>query len=300
MTGSTAAWSAGGPATLSPVELLANFSAEITAKDADTFPHAAPLLPAGTPISVTYLPGETPEARGAAAALVRRLGHVPIPHVSARRLTSAMELDKFLEILASGALDRVFVVAGDCDPKGPFEDALAVIRSGRLAAHGVKRVGISGYPEGHPQIATEALWRAMREKHDALRDQGHEVIITTQFAFDVSAVVAWMREVRRRGFTSTIRLGVPGPANVKSLLRFAARCGVGTSSRVLRKYGASITQLMTVARPDRMLTDLAAALDPAIFGDVKIHLYPFGGLLRTAEWARAFQAGRTGLSPAAD
>lgn len=278
------------PALNSPAELLDQFSIEMTAKDVDSLRRAAPLLPQGTPISVTYLPGETQVARVAAAALVRRLGFVPVPHISARRLKSEEELDGYLHALSHDAgLDRAFAVAGDGEPKGPFADALEVIRSGRLAAHGVKRVGISGYPEGHPDFPTDVLWRAMYDKHQILNDLGHEVIITTQFTFDADTMLAWIRQVRDRGISSTVRLGVPGPATVQSLLRFAARCGVDASAKVLRKYGVSITRLMAVAGPDRLLTDLTMAIDPTIHGDVRIHLYPFGGLQRAAEWATMFK-----------
>lgn len=274
----------------SPVSLLDDFSAEMTAKDVDALRRAAPLLSPGTNISVTFLPGEDHEARVAAATLVRQLGLNPIPHISARRLSSIEELDFFLGALSvSAQIDRAFVVGGDCEPKGPFPDALSVIRSGRLAAYGIDRIGISGYPEGHATIPIDVLWRDMRDKHDELLDRGHQPVITTQFSFDSDAVVLWIREVRRRGFDSTIRVGVPGPAGAKSLLRFAARCGVSASAKVMQKYGFSLTRLLSVTGPDRFLTDLAAALDPSMDGNVRLHLYPFGGLDRTAEWVRAFR-----------
>lgn len=47
---------------------------------------------------------------------------------------------------------------------GPFRDALDVSRTGRRAAHGVQRVGISGYPEGHPDIPADHLWQAVSDK----------------------------------------------------------------------------------------------------------------------------------------
>lgn len=275
--------------TVRPDLLLSNFSLEMTAKDSEALADAAPLLPPGTPVSITYLPGETSAARVAAARLVRQLGFLPIPHISARRLTSQVELDDCLGDLAREAgLDRCFVVAGDCDPKGPFSDALDIIRSGRLSSFGVVRVGIAGYPEGHPAIPNDILWRALSDKHQLLLELGHEPIITTQFAFDIDAMLTWVEEVRSRGITSTIRLGVPGPASVKLLLRFAARCGVGASAKVLRKYGISITQLLKVAVPDRMIQELAASFDLAVHGDLRIHFYPFGGLRNMAEWAGNF------------
>lgn len=266
--------------------LLADFSVEVTAGSAGSVAEAAALLPPGTRVSVTYLPGETTEARVAAAALIRSFRFLPIPHISARRLASHQDLEDYLAALSRQAgLDRVLVVAGDCRPMGPFEDALAVIRTGRLAEYGIRRVGISGYPEGHPDIPADRLWQAMIDKHRALEERGHEPIITTQFTFDAKAMVDWVGKVRDRGIASTIRLGVPGPATVKSLLGFAARCGVGASATVLRKYGISIARLMNVAGPDRLVEELADRLDPTRHGDVRIHLYPFGGLERTAEWA---------------
>ena len=81
-----------------------------------------------------------------------------------------------------------------------------------------------------------------------------------------------------------VRVGVPGPANVKTLLRFAARCGVGASTKVMSKYGVSITRLLTTAGPDALIIDLARGLDPARHGEVLLHFYPFGGLVKTAEW----------------
>src|SRR3546814_1655132 len=56
-------------------------------------------------------------------------------------------------------------------------------------------------------------------------------------------------------------LGVPGPTSVKRLLSFAARCGVGASAGVMKKYGFSITQLLTTAGPDKLVNNLAAGLD---------------------------------------
>jgi methylenetetrahydrofolate reductase (NADPH) len=265
--------------------LVAGFSLEVTAANAASVRDAARWLPPGTPVSITYLPGETSEARQAAAALIRSLRFLPVPHVSARRLASPEHLKEYLSGLARRAgLDRALVVAGDCRPAGPFEDALAVIRSGQLAQYGVRRVGIAGYPQGHPDIPEDRLWQALADKHRLLLKLGHEPIITTQFAFDADAMVAWIGDVRDRGIESTIRLGVPGPAAVQSLLRFAARCGVSASARVMRKYGLSITRLMNVAGPDQLVEDLAACLDPARHGDVQIHIYPFGGLARAAEW----------------
>jgi len=270
-------------------KLLRGHSIEITAKDVNSLSEAAQLVPAGTSISVTFLPGEDVDARVAAAGAAKRLGFSPVSHVSARRLKSTAELETFLSRLAQHGVESAFVVAGDpAQPEGPFEDALAVIQSGLLAKHGIGRVGISGYPEGHPQISEEKLWRALKDKHAALKVLGHECEITTQFGFDAGPVLTWLERVREEGIEAKVRVGVAGPASVKTLLRFAARCGVGASAKVMAKYGVSITKLLTTAGPDRIIEEFASGLNPRIHGDVALHFYPFGGVKNTAEWVAHF------------
>lgn len=274
--------------------LLDGWSVEITAKDVPALRAAAPLIPAGTKVPVTFLPGETFAARIEAAAAVRALGFVPIPHLSARRLCSQEELVQFLDGLRREArVDHAFVVAGDPpEPLGPYEDALALIRTGLLADHGITRVGISGYPEGHPEIGNDRLWTASAEKQLELTRRGHDFAIVTQFAFDADPVLDWIERQRAGGISARIRIGIPGPASVRSLLRFATRCGVGASAKVMRRYGVSITQLLATAGPDRLVDEFTRRLDPARHGEVLLHFYPFGGLVATAEWVRDFRARR--------
>jgi methylenetetrahydrofolate reductase (NADPH) len=243
-------------------------------------------------VSLTVLAGETAPARVAAARQARSYGFLPRPHISARRIASAGELESFLADLAAQArINRAFVVAGDLvEPAGPYFDALAVIRSGLLAKYGVRNVGIAGYPEGHPDFPAEKLWQALRDKHQALADLGHSYDIITQFGFDAKPVLDWLAKLRDLGIAAPVRVGVPGPATVKTLLRFAARCGVGASASVMAKYGVSITRLLNTAGPDALVSELAASIDPAQHGEVFLHLYPFGGLARTAQWVRDFSA----------
>ncbi len=276
--------------------LLNNYSIEMTAKDVAHLEQAADVIPQGTKIPVTFLPGETFEMRIAAAKRVRDLGFLPIPHISARRLSSQEELEGYLAGLQREVgTDHAFVVAGDPpQPMGPYEDALSIIRSGLLAKYGIRKVGISGYPEGHPDIGDEKLWQAMRDKKIAIQERGHDFAVVTQFSFDAEPVLTWLEAVRKAGVQATVRVGVPGPASVKRLLAFAARCGVGASTKVLSKYGISITKLLSTAGPDQIVQDYAQGLDPKKHGDVLLHFYPFGGLRATAEWVRDFRAGNGG------
>jgi len=273
------------------LELLTGYSLEMTGKDVPALLAARDSIPAGTKVNVTFLGNEDLEMRVSAAKAVRELGFVPVPHISARRLASRAQLEEFLSRLQDvGATEHVFVVGGDpTTPEGPYEDSYDVIRTGLLLDYGVKEISIAGYPEGHPDISDEVLWRALDEKTLSLVQQGLDATILTQFAFDTDPVVKWIEAVRERGIGSTIRIGTPGPAGIKRLLGFARRFGIGANAMIVKKYGFSLTNLMGTAGPDTFVTDLSAMLaEDAKSGTVKLHFYTFGGLLATADWAREY------------
>ena len=271
--------------------LLDDFSLEMTGKDIEDLEAAATSIPSGTRINVTFLGNEDLAMRLAAARAVKRLGCVPVPHVSARRLTSQPMLTEFLDALRrADAIDEIFVVGGDpSEPHGPYADSLSVIESGLLEAYGVRKVSIAGYPEGHPGIPDRVLWPALTGKHTALRTKDLAGDVITQFGFDVDPILDWIERARELGVTSPIRIGVPGPAGVRRLLRFASRFGVGTGASIARKYGLSLTNLMGTAGPDRFLRTLATDYHPGRHGEVKLHFYTFGGLRATSEWITDFR-----------
>ena len=266
--------------------VLDDFSMEMTGKDVTKVENAARVIPPGTRINVTFLENEDLAMRVAAAAAVKRLGFTPVPHISARRLKSQEMLEEFLTGLRDvGATENVFSVGGDpAVPLGPYEDSLALIESGVLQQYGVKHVSIGGYPDGHPDIATDVLWSALEKKAAALSRLNLPGAVITQVDFDVDRVLSWVAEVREHGVDLPIRVGVPGPASVKLLLGFAGRLGISTSTTIAKKYGLSVTNLLTKAGPENFIRDLRAGLDPGRHGVVKLHFYTFGGFKTTAEW----------------
>lgn len=287
------------PAATRVSALLSDFSLEMTGKDVEHLDEAVTSIPTGTRINITFLENETLDARLAAARAVVADGFVPVPHISARRLHSAAMLDEFLaELETARATDEIFAVGGDpSTPHGPFEDALSLIESDQLQAFGVRRVSVAGYPEGHPHISDEHLWRSIERKAEILEATGMSGSVITQFGFDVDPVVDWIEEVRSRGIDMPIRVGVPGPAGIRRLVRYAARFGVGTSAGIAKKYGFSITNLMGTAGPDKFITELADRYRPESHGEVKVHFYTFGGLAATSQWVSDFIAHPTPRHP---
>jgi methylenetetrahydrofolate reductase (NADPH) len=272
-------------------DILDDYSVEMTGKDVPSLKEARALLRPGTRVNVTYLGNEDFGMRRTAIRAAAGWGFTPVPHISARRLPSQQALEEFLGALREDGTTRdVFVVGGDpAQPEGPYRSSLDVIRTGLLEKYGIGSVSISGYPEGHPDISDDLLWSAMAGKSREIAERGITGNVVTQFSFDADAVVAWIEQVRDRGITVPIRVGVPGPTGVRRLLAFAGRFGVASSATIARKYGLSLTNLLGTAGPDRFIRRLSDRLSDH-HGEVRLHFYTFGGLPQTAAWIREFTA----------
>lgn len=268
-----------------PAGITDGYSLEMTAKDIESLRAAAPLIPVDTPVAVTFLPGEEAEARVAATVAVRELGFEPMPHFSARRIRSEDHFEDYLEaVVAQAGVRRCFIVAGDPpEPEGPFSDTTELIRTGAFEAAGIKAIGVGGHPEGHPNMTSDDLWRVLTAKLAEIDERGMAGLVVTQFGFDPEAFLTWLKEARIRGIDTPVRIGIPGPAGIKTLLRFAARCGVGASASVMKKYGVSIGNLIGTAGPDKLVDAFAQKLGDE-HGRVRLHFYPFGGMVKCVEW----------------
>lgn len=274
-----------------PQSVTHGYSLEVTAKDIPALAEAADKIWAGAPIAVPFLPGENHAARVEAAKAVRQFGFEPMPHFSARRIASREEFESYLNSAVTEAgVERCFVVAGDpTTPSGPFSDSTSLIETGAFERAGIKVIGVGGHPEGHPVMSEEQCWDVLASKCTNIEQRGMAPLIVTQFAFDADAMLKWLVALRARGLDHAVRIGVPGPAGIKTLVRFAAMCGVGASTAVLKKYGVSIGSLIGSAGPDKFVERLEAKLGSE-HGAVRLHFYPFGGVAKTVDWISAFEA----------
>lgn len=274
-----------------PAFITEGFSLEITARDVDSMREAAPNIPKDTPIAVTFLPGETLEARLAAAREVRALGFEPMPHFSARRFKSGDEFKTMVERMVEEAdVRRCFAIAGDPPkPEGPFLETSDLIETGLFEANGMVAIGIAGHPQGHPNMTEEECFAVLEKKCAMIHARGIKPLIVSQFGFDPDASMQWLVALRHRGIDAPVRIGVPGPTNIKSLLKFSARCGVEASASVMKKYGVTLGKLIGVAGPDRMVDAFASSLSSE-HHPVRLHFYSFGGLARTIEWIEKYNA----------
>jgi len=230
------------------------------------------------------------------AIRLRAGGFKPVPHVAVRMFASAAALDRFLARLAGEAgVERILVIAGDRDqPAGDFRSAIEVIDGGALQRHGIREIGIAGYPEGHPRMSQQDLDRSLIDKIAAAEATGLKVHIVTQFCFDPAAILRWIGRLREFGLEHPVRVGLAGPTNLAALLRYARRCGVRASAQGLARQSGLVRQLFAMSAPDALLVALAQA--HGRLGVVKPHFFSFGGLIRTARWAAAVAERRITLA----
>ena len=275
----------------SPGHITDAYSLEVSAKDIPALTAAAPRILPGSTISIPYLPGQDDNSRLAAARAVRALGLVPMPHLSARRIASLAELDSFVtRAVAEAGVERCFVIAGDpSTPLGPFADSSSLIETGVFERAGIQVVGVGGHPEGHPVMSAADRWEVLERKCRSIGMRGMTPLIVTQFGFDADIVLAWLKTLRERGIEHPVRVGVPGPAGIAVLARYAALCGVSACASMWSKYGISLGKLFGTAGPDVFVDRLAAGLTEE-HGEVSLHFFPFGGIAQSVKWIEQYRS----------
>ncbi|WP_206366445.1 methylenetetrahydrofolate reductase [Sphingomonas gei] len=290
----TAPLSAAEPATVREriAGLAREASYEVAARDARGIDAAIARLSPGTLVSVTWLPLDDDEARVLASRRLREAGFEPVPHIAARMVTSDDHLQRLLRRLCDEAgVRQLLVISGDVkQASGPFEDSAALIASAAFAQPALSRIWLGGYPEGHPKVDHATLNATLDAKIAAVRALGMTPGVITQFCFDADPILRWLLDFRAR-HDVPVRIGLAGPAGIRTLLRFAAICGVGASARSLVTRSASIARLLVDTTPDPIIRDLA---ETAAYHDLQpmgFHLFPFGGLDRTARWMGSVAAG---------
>ncbi|WKA30864.1 methylenetetrahydrofolate reductase [Bradyrhizobium roseum] len=245
---------------------------------------------AGIDVTITYLPGDNYRRNVATAAMLRRAGFNPVPHIAAREMPSREALDDFLA-RARGEADvtRILLIAGDvAAARGPFKSAADVRASGLIEAQGIASVSVAGHPEGHPFLKPPDALNALGSWRDWGRQTGIRVDALTQFCFESGPILQWMADLDRVGIDLPVIVGLAGPATPATLTRFALRCGIGTSMRALRAQIGRFGRLLTDTGPDEVVRGLRSAPAAATASIAGFHLFPFGGLRKAGDLLRQY------------
>ncbi len=289
------------PVTIEDIAKSASdWSIEVTPAGATKIESFTGILDEGTTVNVTFLPGSDPLDTIATAKRLADDGMNAVPHIAARSLQNKEQLDDLLKRMTSEANVReVLVIGGGVDnPVGEFDCTMQILQTGLIQKYGITHIGVSGHPEGSPDISADQLAQAISQKNEFARKEGLSLYMETQFCFDPAAVLAWEKTIRQAGNQLPIRIGIPGPATIKTLFRFAQISGIGPSMRFIAKQARNVAKLMTVQSPHELLAGLAegmAADNKCLLQH--FHYYPFGGFAKTAAYAKAVEQGNIRLLP---
>ena len=275
-----------------------DWSLEITVSIAARTADFRPLLAAGTHVSVTFLQGEDGYSTIAAAKRLSEAGLTPAPHISARLVTSHDHLAGLAQAMGAAGIGEVVIIAGSVKfPLGPFTSTQDILETGLLQKAGIRRIGVSGYPEGNPYVRDQQLAEALAWKNAFAKQDGLDMYIATQFCLDADKIIAWEKAIRASGNRLPIRVGIAGPTTIKTLFRFTQITGVGPSVRFIAEAASQEDKQSLVYPPDKVIAGVSQAMaadKASLFAG--FHYYPFGGLVRTCDWAKQVAAGNIKLA----
>lgn len=259
-------------------------SLELTPRQILTTDDLTARLSPGTWVYVPYLPnGHFPDTIAACQRLLTN-GLVPVPHFPARALESRQQADDWLSQLADVGVRRLMMIAGDtAHVAGPFADSLALLDADLFAGRPFG-LGIAGHPEGHPAADKSALMDAMRIKRDYAAATGTDMWVVTQFAFEADSFLHWLHESGDAIAPLPVYLGIAGPTRLRTLMAYAAQCGVGVSARALIRHPET-ARLLRSWTPDGLVHALARyRVEHPLSLFKGLHIFPFGGLKRSTKW----------------
>jgi methylenetetrahydrofolate reductase (NADH) len=272
---------------------LRGYSIEANPNEPKVVDAALARLHPGTEVFLTWIPGADPMDLIEPAARLRRASLIPVPHVGARHIQSAAQLEQLAARLVGDAgVDCVLVEGGDrAKPAGPFDCSLAVMQTEIFQKSGIVRMAVAGFPEGNPGISEIALNEALQSKLLFARSAGLELSIVTQFCFEAKPIVEWLGRIRAGGIDLPIRIGLAGPAGLMTLARYAVRCGIGNSLRVLTEKPL-FAKLLVEKGPEPIIRGIAGAAEVGNathlpFDIAGLHFFVFGGFNKTVEWINA-------------
>lgn len=250
-----------------------------------------PALPSGCVVSVTCSPAKGQQATLDLTARLLDLGHAAVPHLSARLAQDAAAVKHMADFCREHGVLEVFLVAGDPpEPAGPYDGVVGFLRDFLAHDHGLRRIGVTAYPDGHALIPQQVVHEALHAKQDLLAEAGVPGFASTQMCFDVRLWRRWAATERAAGFTLPLHLGVPGAIDRAKLLTMGMRLGVGASMRFVKKQGGVLGRLFAPGGydPMKLLTPLGPASEE--LGIEGIHLFTFNNVEPTADWQRRMLA----------
>ena len=242
-------------------------------------------IPTDASVSVTCSPVKGLLPTLELTARLQDLGHIAVPHISARLVEDDIAVKRVAEFCRRQGLQEVFVVAGDAQtPIGKYEGVVDFLRDFLDTDHGLRAIGVTAYPDGHALIDSAVLHEALHAKQELLASAGVRGYASTQMCFDLGKWRKWVETERAAGFTLPLHIGVPGVIDRVKLMTMGMRLGVGASLRYVQKNGGILGRLFspTGYDPSALINPLSKQADELNIDG--IHLFTFNNVEATAKW----------------
>jgi methylenetetrahydrofolate reductase (NADPH) len=238
-------------------------------------------VPRDVTITVTASPRRGIDATIDLAIRLVAHGFAVVPHLSARLIRDESHLKEILAALATIGATDVFVVAGDArEPAGKFPDSVSLLEAITAEKHGLRDIGVTGYPERHSFIDDDLTIQAMWDKRRLA------TYIVSNLCFDPRVVKRWVARVRKRGVQLPIRIGLAGVADPAKLLRVSTKIGVVDSARFLKGHSNWFLRTLQPGgySPERFITGLLPELAAADRRVTGLHVFTFNEIEPTEQW----------------
>ena len=244
-----------------------------------------PHIPKGASVSVTCSFAKGQQTTLDLTRKVIDLGHMAVPHFSARLCPDEAGVAALAQFCRDNSLQEVFLVAGDApEPVGKYEGVVAFLRDFLAQDHGLQRIGITGYPDGHALIKPAVVHEALHQKQALLAEAGVPGWVSTQMHFDTKQWIQWLRDERAAGLTLPVHIGAAGAIDRMKLISLSTKLDIGSSVRFLKKNSGAISRLLRPGGydPVKFLSPLAKVADELNIEGV--HLFTFNNIDATAVW----------------
>jgi methylenetetrahydrofolate reductase (NADPH) len=239
------------------------------------------VVPRDVTITITASPRRGIEATIDLAERLGRHGYQVVPHISARLIRDDAHLREVLARVAAIGRREIFVIAGDAkEPAGQFPDSVSLLAALMAEPHGMREIGVTGYPERHSFIDDDLTIQAMWDKRRIA------TYIVSNLCFDPRVVKKWIARVRRRGVQLPIYIGLAGVADPAKLLRISTRIGVVDSARFLRGHSNWFLRMVQPGGydPGRFTTSLLPDLAMPERKVAGLHVFTFNEIEPTERW----------------
>ena len=272
-----------------------NFSIEVMPKTAAKINNFNDILPVKTNIYIAHLDNvDFNDMLSTAKRLVLENYNVT-PHFPARIIKDKKTLEDWIKKYSDCGVNNCLLIAGNQKkPYGDFSSSVDLIKTGFFDKYSFKNIFVAGHPEGNKDIdfdgSNKNILKYLLWKNEFSQNTNANVSITTQFCFDSKTIINWIKYLEKNNIYLPLNIGIPGPAKLQTMIKFAISCGVGPSLKVLEKKAKDLTKLILPYKPIKLLNELTDFIIENPSNNIKsVHFFPLGGITKTVEFVEDYK-----------